>query len=125
MTTTDIDDHADPGDASPHESAGPPITGDVDSFPSHAELSRTLIEPGGIATLSTLTQSGHPYASVAPYSAVTSGAPLICVSSLAEHTQNLRRDPRASVLIDAPFEPEVDPLSRHGARSFHASRAFC
>jgi putative heme iron utilization protein len=98
--------------ANAHETAGPPVVGDLDSFPSYAELSRTLIEPGGIATLSTLTPSGYPYASIAPYSALTNGAPLICVSSLAEHTQNLRLDPRASVLIKAPSNPGLDPLSQ-------------
>ncbi|MEP4648993.1 MAG: hypothetical protein ABJ314_02350, partial [Ilumatobacter sp.] len=65
-----------------HETSGPPTLGDVDSFASHAELARTLVEPGGTATLSTLTRSGHPYASVAPYSACNAGAPLICVSTL-------------------------------------------
>lgn len=95
----------------PHESAGPPIVGDLATFPSYAELSRTLIEPGGIATLSTLTDSGHPYTSIAPYSALTAGAPLICVSSLAEHTSNLQGDPRASVLIEASSVPGTDPLS--------------
>lgn len=33
------------------------------------------------------------------------------MSSLAEHTQNLRRDPRSSVLVEAPSDPDVDPLS--------------
>ncbi|WP_040491964.1 HugZ family pyridoxamine 5'-phosphate oxidase [Ilumatobacter nonamiensis] len=95
----------------PHDTAGPPLVGDTNSFPSYAELSRTLVEPGGLLTLSTLTWSGHPYASIAPYSTLDSGAPLICVSSLAEHTQNLRRDPRSSVLVEAPADPGVDPLS--------------
>ena len=95
----------------PHRSAGPPIVGDLATFPSYAELSRTLIEPGGIATLSTLTDSGHPYTSIAPFSAFTAGAPLVCVSSFAEHTRNLQGDPRASVLIEAPSAPGIDPLS--------------
>lgn len=97
--------------ADAHETSGPPVLGDVSSFPSHAELARTLVEPGGTATLATLTPTGHPYASVAPYSALVGGAPLICVSSLAEHTQHLRGDPRASVLVEATAAPGVDPLS--------------
>ncbi|MGA9277329.1 HugZ family protein [Ilumatobacter sp.] len=97
--------------AGPHETAGPPTVGDTSSFPSFSELTRTLIEPGGIATLSTLTWSGHPYASIAPYSVLANGAPVVCISDLAEHTQNLRRDPRASVLVEALAEPGVDPLS--------------
>lgn len=108
-TTTTTTNLANATDA--HETSGPPVVGDVSTFPSNAELSRTLIEPGGIATLCTLTQLGHPYASIAPYSAMTDGAPLICVSSLAEHTQNLLSDPRASVLVETQSRPGVDPLS--------------
>lgn len=111
MTATDTDLDTPPDSGNAHETAGPPIVGDVGSFPSHAELARTLIEPGGTATLSTLMRSGHPYASTAPYSAYTGGAPLVCVSSLAEHTQNLRGDPRASVLVEASVPAGVDPLS--------------
>lgn len=96
---------------SPHETSGPPIAGDAHSFPSHAELARTLIGAGGVATLSTLTESGHPYTSIAPHSVLADGSPLICVSDLAEHTQNLRRDPRASLLADESAPTDVDPLS--------------
>lgn len=51
-----------------HDSTGPPLAGDLDSFPSHGELARTLVSAGGVAALSTLAQSGHPYASLAPKS---------------------------------------------------------
>lgn len=97
--------------SSPHETSGPPLAGDTNSFPSHAELARTLIGIGGVATLSTLTESGHPYTSIAPHSVRADGSPLICVSDLAEHTQNLRRDPRASLLADESSAADVDPLS--------------
>ncbi|MEL6894003.1 MAG: DUF2470 domain-containing protein [Actinomycetota bacterium] len=110
MTTTSSDTTVGLS-ADAHETSGPPVLGDIGSFPSHAELARTLIEPGGMATLATLATSGHPYASIAPYSALVDGAPLICVSSLAEHTQYLRSDPRASVLVEATPAPGVDPLS--------------
>lgn len=109
MTTTDNATTTARNDA--HETAGPPVLGDVDSFASHAELARTLIEPGAMATLSTLTRTGHPYGSSAPYSAFTDGAPLICVSSMAEHTQYLFGDPRASVLVESSAGPGIDPLS--------------
>lgn len=96
---------------SPHETAGPPLLGDVRSLPSHAELARTLVGAGGVATLSTLTDSGHPYSSIAPYSVLPDGSALVCVSDLAEHTQNLRRDPRASMLVSEQVPQEIDPLS--------------
>jgi heme oxygenase (biliverdin-IX-beta and delta-forming) len=107
-TSTPTSDKPDTG---PHETAGPPLRGDTRSIPSHAELARTLVGNGGIATLSTLTDSGHPYSSIAPYSVLADGAALVCVSSLAEHTQNLRRDPRASMLVGEATPDEIDPLS--------------
>lgn len=109
MTTTDTTPTT--PNAGPHETAGPPLRGDTRSIPSHAELARTLVGEGGVATLSTLTDSGHPYSSIAPYSVLADGSALVCVSSLAEHTQNLRRDPRASMLVGEQTPDEIDPLS--------------
>lgn len=97
---------------STHASGGLSVFGDVDSFPSHAELARTLYGTGGIAALATTMTSGHPYGSRAPYSVIDDGSPIICVSSMAVHTKNLCADPRASLLIHGPDEGDVDPLSR-------------
>ncbi|MFK8025514.1 MAG: HugZ family protein [Ilumatobacter sp.] len=99
-------------DASSHERSGPPGLGDPASFPSNSELARTLTASLPIATLGTLTHSGHPYSSIAPFSTLTGGAPLVCISDLAEHTQNLQRDPRASVLVRCEPVAGVDPLAR-------------
>ncbi len=75
---------------------------------SHAEFSRTLAR-GGEAALSTLTD-GFPYGSLIQYACDGQGQPLMLISDLAEHTQNLLIDPRASLLIwDAPGE--LDPLA--------------
>ncbi|MFN3255261.1 MAG: HugZ family protein [Ilumatobacter sp.] len=109
--TTSTTSSATEASATRHETAGPALVGDVTSFPSHAELARTLIGVGGVGTMSTLTASGHPYASLAPFSVVADGSPLICVSDLAEHTQNLRRDPRSSVLFGETVPDGVDPLA--------------
>jgi len=98
-------------DTSVHLAAGPRLVGDVTSFPSHAELARTLVEPGGVATLATLTPTGHPYTSVTPVSTVVGGSPMLCVSALAEHTQNLRRDRRASLLVRGRVPAGRDPLA--------------
>jgi len=112
MTITDRPDPA-PADAgtSPHETSGPPVLGDVASFPSHSELARTLVEGGAVASLASLTRDGHPYASTVPISVDDHGAPVICVSELAEHTHNLRRDGRASLLVHQPGRDGVDPLA--------------
>ena len=75
---------------------------------SHAEFSRTLAR-GGEAALSTLAD-GFPYGSLIQYACDAQGQPLLLISDLAEHTQNLLLDPRASLLIwDAPGEQ--DPLA--------------
>ncbi len=94
-----------------HLASGPRLVGDLSSFPSHGQLARTLIEPGALASLATLTQSGHPYTSRVPMSALPGSAPIMCVSALAEHTQNLRRDPRASLLVCERVEAGADPLA--------------
>jgi putative heme iron utilization protein len=39
------------------------------------------------------------------------GAPVLCVSNLAEHGRNLAGDPRASIAIVAPTTTESDPLA--------------
>ncbi len=109
--TTLSDSTDSPGSADQHLTAGPPTVGDTSTFPSHADYARTLVAGSGTASLSTITRSGHPYTSLAPFSAGADGAPVICVSELAEHTQNLRYDRRASLLVTSPNPDEVDPLS--------------
>lgn len=75
---------------------------------SHAEFSRTLAR-GGEAALSTLAD-GFPYGSLIQYACDAHGQPLMFISDLAEHTQNLLLDPRASLLIwDHPGQQ--DPLA--------------
>ena len=53
---------------------------------------------GVLATLSARVE-GWPFASVTPYAVTEGGEPLFLFSDLAEHTRNVRRDPRASLLI--------------------------
>ena len=56
---------------------GPPIAGDPESFPSDAELSRTLVAANRVATLSTLTGDGFPYGSVVSYAPDAEGMPIV------------------------------------------------
>jgi putative heme iron utilization protein len=53
---------------------------------------------GVLATLSA-RRAGWPFASVAPYALSDRAEPLLLFSNLAEHTRNLRADPRASLLV--------------------------
>ncbi|HWH35598.1 MAG TPA: DUF2470 domain-containing protein [Acidimicrobiales bacterium] len=91
--------------------AAPPIAGDPSSFPSDAELARTLAATESRATLCTLTADGYPYGSAVSYAADDAGAPILLVSEMAEHTVNARGDDRASILVAAPAGDRTDPLS--------------
>lgn len=58
-----------------------------------------LIQECRIATLATLGDDGAPYASLVTLAPDADGAPVLLLSDLARHTGNLRRDPRASLLV--------------------------
>jgi putative heme iron utilization protein len=69
--------------------------------PSAAEEARTIAASANTGTLATLTADGDPWASFVTYG-LLGGAPVLCVSNLAEHGRNLAADPRASIAIVAP-----------------------
>lgn len=78
--------------------------------PSHAERARTLLASRAEGTLSTLARepAGHPYGSLVIY-AMAGPRPIFLLSGLAEHTQNLAADGRASLLV---AETEGEALTR-------------
>jgi hypothetical protein len=101
MTPSSARKHAGPGPASDQ----PPIP-----EPTFAERARTLVYLGRIGSLSTLSrkQPGFPFGSVMPYGLDDHGRPILLVSTMAMHTQNLHADPRASLLVtqeDTDGEP--------------------
>ena len=67
-------------------------------------MTRTLREllaaerHGVLATISA-RRSGWPFASLTPFALSELGEPLLLLSDLAEHTRNVRADPRASLLV--------------------------
>jgi heme iron utilization protein len=79
--------------------------------PSHAERVRTLLSLASVATLSTMSrrQPGFPFGSLMPFALDSAGEPLLLISSMAMHTQNLRADPRCSLFV-AQEAPDGDPL---------------
>lgn len=100
-------DHGDPGDA---PSVPPPLSPVVgDRRPSAAEEARTIAASTNIATLASLTADGDPWASFVTYG-LLDGAPVLCVSRMAEHGRNLDGDRRASLSIVAP-QSQTDPLA--------------
>lgn len=76
-----------------------------------AQKLRALLRAETQALLSTISvrHRGAPFGSVVPYALWETGEPLLYLSRLAAHTQNLLADPRASVLISDSSSPEVQP----------------
>lgn len=62
---------------------------------------RTLLLAAYQGVLSTHSQDmpGYPFGSVAPYCLDEAGMPLFLISELAQHTKNLRADPRCSFIV--------------------------
>jgi putative heme iron utilization protein len=78
--------------------------------PTHAERARTLVAGIPTGTLCTLADepAGYPYGSFVTV-AFDAGNPILLLSRLAEHTKNLERDPRASLLVAE--SGAADPLA--------------
>jgi hypothetical protein len=100
----------------------PPPLAVIGSAPrlSTAEEARTLVASTNVAALATLTSDGDPWASLITYGTLEDGAPVLCLSHLAEHGRNLADDSRASVVITQVDSPP-DPLA--AARVTLAGRA--
>ncbi|MEA2139449.1 MAG: hypothetical protein QOG56_2599 [Solirubrobacteraceae bacterium] len=113
-------DHDVPGDA---PSVPPPLT---DAAPvrrrTPAEEARTLLAATNVGALATLTADGDPWGSIVTYGLLGDGAPVLCVSQLAEHGRNLAADARASLVVSAPLD-EAYPLA--SGRVTVAGRARC
>ena len=111
-------DHDVPGDA---PSVPPPLA-DAQPAPRRtpAEEARTLLAATNVGALATLTADGDPWGSIVTYGLLDDGAPVLCVSQLAEHGRNLDSDPRASLVVSGPVD-EAYPLA--GGRVTVAGRA--
>lgn len=84
--------------------------------PDPAAVARRLLRASDRATLATSleTDAGRwPYASLVLVAGDLDASPLLLLSTLAEHTKNLLRDPHASLLFDGTVGLD-DPLT--GAR---------
>jgi putative heme iron utilization protein len=85
--------------------------------PTDAERARTLFVHTPHATLATVAvePAGYPFGSLVGHAVDDAGRPLLCLSDLAEHTTNLKADPKASLMVSAVTETGSDPLA--GARA--------
>src|SRR5438270_7435051 len=87
---------------------------------SAGRLARSLLRrsrQGALATL--MPGSGNPYCSLVNVASTYDGSPILLISRLALHTQNILGDPRVSLMLDE--RAEGDPLE--GARIMRAGRA--
>ena len=94
-----------------HAGPGPTSNEPAVAEPTFAERVRTLVYLGRVASLSTLSrkQPGFPFGSVMPYGLDEAGRPIFLISTMAMHTQNLKADPRASLLV-IQDSTDGDPL---------------
>jgi heme iron utilization protein len=94
--------------------AGPPGSSDTPPAPepSYAERARTLVHLGRSGMLATLSRKhpGHPFGSLMPYAPDEDGRPIVLISTMAMHTQNLIADARASLFVTQP-DWAGDPLA--------------
>lgn len=78
---------------------------------NHPALALALVEAAGQATLATLDPTGHPSASLVAV-ALVAGRPVLLISRLAAHTQNLAGDARCSLLFREEGDGEALALGR-------------
>jgi putative heme iron utilization protein len=96
--------------AGPSSDASEPLYDGNVPTPTHAERARTLVARISTGTLCTLAiePAGYPYGSFVTV-AFENGNPIFLISALAEHTKNLERDRRASLLVAE--NGSADPLA--------------
>lgn len=75
---------------------------------------RSILRAATVGSLATLDETGHPLATLVTVATLADGRPVLSLSDLALHTKNLKRDPRASLLLVAPGGEGGNPLA--GAR---------
>jgi putative heme iron utilization protein len=92
----------------------PPPLAPVEKAPrrSPAEEARTLLASTTVGALGTLCEDGSPWASLVAFATLDDALPVLMISTLAEHGQNLAHDKRASLMVAHP-EAELDQLA-HG-----------
>ncbi|MDX8391256.1 MAG: DUF2470 domain-containing protein [Mariprofundaceae bacterium] len=79
--------------------------------PTHGEGIKTLLHAQNIATLCTQSSlhDGYPFGSMMPYALDVTDRPLFLISTMAVHTQNLLKNPKASLYV-AETIAEGEPL---------------
>ncbi len=66
----------------------------------------------GILSTTSVAVAGYPFGSVVPYVTTAEGVPVIYISDIAQHTKNLRADPRMCLTVVEPGENDKQAGSR-------------
>jgi putative heme iron utilization protein len=70
-----------------------------------ATTARRLLSRENMGVLAThsVDMDGYPFGSIAPYALDHGGRPVMLLSDIAQHTRNLKRDPRVSLTVFERF----------------------
>ncbi len=80
-------------------------------------ISQNVMSRIGKASLATLDRdTAAPYASLVLMAMSAEGMPLLMISDLADHTQNLNADNRGALMLDGTNSPEDGKGALSGAR---------
>ncbi|MFK0268939.1 HugZ family pyridoxamine 5'-phosphate oxidase [Pseudomonas asiatica] len=71
-----------------------------------------LKEYRGVLSTHSKSMPGYPFGSVVPYCLDAQGNPLILISRIAQHTHNLQKDPKCSLLVGEREAEDVQAVGR-------------
>ncbi|WCD81687.1 MULTISPECIES: HugZ family pyridoxamine 5'-phosphate oxidase [Pseudomonas] len=71
-----------------------------------------LKEYRGVLSTQSKAMPGFPFGSVAPYCLDAAGRPLILISRIAQHTHNLQKDPKCSLLVGERGADDIQAVGR-------------
>lgn len=71
-----------------------------------------LKEYRGVLSTHSKSMPGFPFGSVVPYCLDDQGRPLILISRIAQHTHNLQKDPKCSLLVGERGAEDVQAVGR-------------
>jgi len=74
------------------------------------EAARALLTETRAGALGSINSDGSPLVTLVAVGTMQDGAPLLLLSQIAAHTQNLLREPRASLLLEGKSD-DPDPMT--------------
>ncbi|HEY2380645.1 MAG TPA: DUF2470 domain-containing protein [Terriglobia bacterium] len=79
---------------------------------NHAARRLFLGESFGVLSTLSLDVPGYPFGSITPYCGDEAGRPILYISEIAQHTKNLKADPRVSLTVVESESASDDVQSR-------------